>query len=794
MRAIRMLLAVVLFGAAAVRWEPSVTAQTGALTLGLTVNTATITPGDTLVAGVTVNNPGNGPLADFYFVIVLPDGATVVSAGPGVGARFGTIGNLRSLVPVVRGISLATAFPYQASSFFSYTFSGIEPLGTYRLYFVAARTGAFDDGAINGGDLLAVASRDITVANSPIVVDTARAVTSTVSTAGGSVQATAAGGAELRLTVLPGGLNAPRAITIAPLTAFAGLPSGPLVAGIAAEPSGLRFVTPATLAITLPPGFQVPPFGLTGFIADNNGGNLRTVAVTVVGNVATMLVPHFSVAGVSIDAFWLDPCTDPRPQVPSSAAKTAACAQLRPIYDAEVARLAAEGGALSSQFLNAVIGPLAAWMQNGILPQLLSGETAATDRPLVRVSDLSAEFGLWLDLYRPLFGLRDRTNEATGLPLGASIDLAQDRFRLALLAGMNAENILCLAEKSRVDLSVSDVGFYAPFLWSTQGPEFGTPPFQIEYCVGIRIDAAPPPVLTPGQAALFPVDVRLRFTDGVDLPGRQAAVTVTATNGTVTPAGGVVTLPLATNLTLLPTAPGGTVTISAAMIDPSDSGALEILPVRTRTFQAGQSAPTVTLVVTSSGMAANIDSELPTRPRLNASDVRSTFAEVQTVTATMNEQVTNNGTTFRISSLGSATRNVSGAGGGVTIVGTFRSEPGLSAQPALMRSEAQTAVSSSQGICFELPRTYQASYSVQSDAQADPSNRFNTQLTLVSGATQRAAIGGESGTVVLPASNNACIRFTATAWTCLLNFLGEPQCDLPNPLTGRYTVSLQPLP
>lgn len=377
MRAIRVLLITVLLGLAAAPWQPAVRAQAGALALGLTVNTPTIVPGDTLVAGITVDNPGGGPLADFYFLILLPDGTTVVSAGPGVGARVGTVDNLRSLVPVVRGVSLASAFPYQSSSFFSYTFSGIEPLGIYRMFFAAVRAANLNDGVLGAGDLLAVASTDVTVTNSPVLVDTARAVTSTVSTAGGSLQTTAAGGATLRLTIPPGGLNVATAIRIAPLTAFTGLPSGPLVAGIAAEPSGLQFVTPATLTSTLPAGFQMPPFGLRGFIADNNGRNRRTVGVDVVGNVATMVVPHFSVAGVAINAEWLDPCTFPLS--PPSAIMTAACAQLGPLFNAEVARLGTQGGALSSQFLTAVLGPLNTWMQSGILPQLLAAETASTN-------------------------------------------------------------------------------------------------------------------------------------------------------------------------------------------------------------------------------------------------------------------------------------------------------------------------------------------------------------------------------------------------------------------------------
>ncbi len=155
MRAFRLLLTLLLGmllapGASGLRAQPT------PLTLGITVNRPTIAPGDTLVAGVTVNNPGSGPLADFYFLILLPDGATMVSAGPGVGARFGTLGNLRSLVPVARGISLANAFPYQADPFFSYTFSGIEPEGTYRFYFVALRSGALDNGALDAGEVLAL--------------------------------------------------------------------------------------------------------------------------------------------------------------------------------------------------------------------------------------------------------------------------------------------------------------------------------------------------------------------------------------------------------------------------------------------------------------------------------------------------------------------------------------------------------------------------------------------------------------------------------------------------------------
>jgi hypothetical protein len=87
---------------------------------------------------VSVDNTGGGSVGGFVFAILLPDGSTIVSAGPGIvsagpgiGARCGRLGDLRTLVPVARGISLAGAFQYTNDQFFSHTFDGAEPNGTY---------------------------------------------------------------------------------------------------------------------------------------------------------------------------------------------------------------------------------------------------------------------------------------------------------------------------------------------------------------------------------------------------------------------------------------------------------------------------------------------------------------------------------------------------------------------------------------------------------------------------------------------------------------------------------------
>lgn len=579
---------------------PAVHAQAGPLSLGLTASRSTLTPGDTLAVGISVNNPGGGPLADFFFLIVLPDGVTVVSAGPGVGGRVGSTGNLRSLVPVARGVSLASPFPYQSDPFFSYTFTGVEPSGTYRFYLAAVRSGGFDDGAINGGDVLAVASQDITFGASPVVTETARAVTVAVPMAGGVVQTTSGAGAVLSLRVPDGALRAPTSITIAPLAAFAGLPAGPLVAGISAEPSGLHFDTPATLTITLPAGFQAPPFGLRGFIADSHGQNLQAVPVAVSGNVVTLNVPHFSVAGVSLNSDWLEPCD----RIKSPAMATA-CQQVRPLYDAELLRLGSSGGPIGAAFKAAVQPILSTWAQSGIKPRLIDAQMPGAADPNAKPAGALSEWLDWTDLYVPVFDkFQDQNNAAAGNVLGSVIDQVQVEARLTFRAGMNAINGRCLADKANAANHVYNVAILHVF-WSLQfGLLNAYADEDVTYCLDIRIDATPPPALTPGQAAPVPIDIRFRFADGTDLPGHDLSVAITATSASVSPAGGILASPVTGDVELTPTAASSLVTITAAAVEPL----LEVLPIRRRTFQAGQAAPvTLSLAELESDVSLYLD-------------------------------------------------------------------------------------------------------------------------------------------------------------------------------------------
>jgi hypothetical protein len=84
-------------------------------------------------------------------------------------------------------------------------------------------------------------------------LDSARAVTQTVTTAGGTLVAYGPDGTTYTLTVPDNALVADVSITMTPLSALDGLPmgDGPM-RGVEFAPDGLQFINPVTLAITLP--------------------------------------------------------------------------------------------------------------------------------------------------------------------------------------------------------------------------------------------------------------------------------------------------------------------------------------------------------------------------------------------------------------------------------------------------------------------------------------------------------------------------------------------------------------
>ncbi len=126
------------------------------------LNQTAFQPGATLQLGAEVTNPGGGPLADFYLGIQLPDGVNTVTVRLGAGAAAGTLANLASLTPTATGINLAGAFAVREPALLAYTFTGVEPLGTYTAYLAAVVTGGLRDGALGPGELLAFTTTSFT--------------------------------------------------------------------------------------------------------------------------------------------------------------------------------------------------------------------------------------------------------------------------------------------------------------------------------------------------------------------------------------------------------------------------------------------------------------------------------------------------------------------------------------------------------------------------------------------------------------------------------------------------------
>ena len=400
----------------------------------------------------------------------------------------------------------------------------------------------------------------------PTQVDSAREVTVTVTPqAGGTLETTGADGTVYTLTVPPGAVAVPTAISIAPLVGVdsAAVPIGRLVAGVLAKPSGLIFAQAPTLRLTLPAGFTAPPFGLRAFVFGDDGTDLRFLNAQTSANVATMRVPHFSVMGVTDLDVW-DAACGVQGSTSRPIEQQNACAALQPLFDAERARLLAEGGDLDLIFRFDVSAELQTWGQASLVKRM---REAQQDQSLFW--SVSNEWWDWLELCR-IWGdpLSDRQNQVNGRVLGDLIDAVQVVFRLLLIARMEHFTSVCLLDRGEAGRHMAEVVFL-PIWWHFQDPEaFAmTVPFERVYCADIVIDAFAPPVLVAGQNATMPVDIRVRFSDGVELPGQTLSVAISATQATVVPAGGIMTTPIVENVTLTPQGTSSTVTITAGFVD-----------------------------------------------------------------------------------------------------------------------------------------------------------------------------------------------------------------------------------
>jgi hypothetical protein len=132
------------------------------LTLTLSLNQSAFRVGDALRVGLRAQNLGAPVDADFYFGVLLPDGVTVLfvtSLSPLNTIPTRLDADPRTFRALLPNVQLPQSLDVTRTDFFVYTFAGGEPVGAYAAFAFFTPPGAFNDGRVDAGDLLAMDAR-----------------------------------------------------------------------------------------------------------------------------------------------------------------------------------------------------------------------------------------------------------------------------------------------------------------------------------------------------------------------------------------------------------------------------------------------------------------------------------------------------------------------------------------------------------------------------------------------------------------------------------------------------------
>ena len=129
--------------------------------LTLNLNQMVFRPGDTLRVGVRVQNPDVAVSADFYFVVLQPDGTAifVTSLSPLDSVETRLDADPRTFQPLLANVQVPQGMDTTLKGFFVYPFAGGEPIGAYTIFAVLTSPGAFNDGRVDPGDLPVIDAR-----------------------------------------------------------------------------------------------------------------------------------------------------------------------------------------------------------------------------------------------------------------------------------------------------------------------------------------------------------------------------------------------------------------------------------------------------------------------------------------------------------------------------------------------------------------------------------------------------------------------------------------------------------
>jgi uncharacterized repeat protein (TIGR01451 family) len=128
--------------------------------LAIRLNQSTFQPGETLRVTLDLSNPGPTLTTDVYVGIILPDGVNTLfltNFSPIEGVMTTLDSDPRTFPRLLRNVSWPSGLRATQEDYFTHTFTGLEPFGTYHLLVGWTRPGSLDDGAIHDGDVLALA-------------------------------------------------------------------------------------------------------------------------------------------------------------------------------------------------------------------------------------------------------------------------------------------------------------------------------------------------------------------------------------------------------------------------------------------------------------------------------------------------------------------------------------------------------------------------------------------------------------------------------------------------------------
>ena len=166
------------------------------------------------------------------------------------------------------------------------------------IVFALSACGGGDSADVNAPDTSSIPSFQA-VRLSP-VLESSNANSSSVGVNGGSISAIGSDGTRYRLEIPAAALTATTPISLTPVSSIDDLPlDNGLLAAVDMQPSGLQFLIPATLNISLPADAPVLSVGFN-WIGSNNAFAIQPPSISSDRRTITLSVKHFSGYGMGI--------------------------------------------------------------------------------------------------------------------------------------------------------------------------------------------------------------------------------------------------------------------------------------------------------------------------------------------------------------------------------------------------------------------------------------------------------------------------------------------------------------